>query len=224
MRARDWKNPKDYPTENQAAKLSRDWWAHEFLCCNQDFVNAMMAAKAEQDAMADSDISPAWNQRPMGKVLKEWGVAWPVLRGVIEAGGHDAPVRFEVYPVEVPRYTFQGQEIRLTLPSESKAVLEFDLSAPIAPQIARAAKWLQNKQSAYEGPKRKEGRSRVDLYPTYLRVLHALKAGANKEEMLQVFSLEQPNIDDKSIRNWMKEAKRLRDGGYRAIVTNASNK
>jgi len=146
----------------------------------------------------------------------------PVLAEWMSTLKIDTPVRFKRYPVLVPSAKIKGVEGYFCIARESpgRMVFEFDISAPIGPQIERAKVTLKENQKLYSGPKRMGGKSRASLYPIYLRVLDALADSATSKNMLGVFSAENDEINESSIRNWKRAATALRDGGYKKLVVN----
>jgi hypothetical protein len=94
--------------------------------------------------------------------------------------------------------------------------LEFDLSAPIAPQIERAKKLLELNQkrraSRIEGIRTRNNEA-ARMFPTYLRVLDALNAGVTEYRIAEEFG-----VADDVARNWIAKANALRDEGYRHLV------
>lgn len=220
----DWKKSDDYKF---AVNTSLDRWAAEFLWRNSDF------QKEVESALDDPGMQPqpiAWNEKPLGKVFVKWG-ARPMLPEWIKAGLSDSHMVFEKHPRYVPSYkvtiagglfteTALGKRYCVAPESQEKSVIEFDLSAPINPQIERAKKMLIAQQKQNNRGKVIIKKAIVSLYPWYLRTLDALAAGIELSEMIEVFSEQYSEaIGDDTMRNWKKEAERLRDGGYRELVT-----
>lgn len=220
----DWKKADDYKF---AANTSLDRWAAEFL-----WRNAMFQKEIEA-ALDVPDVQPSpigWKSKLLGKVFVKWGAS-PMLHEWVEKGLCDSHMVFEKHPRYVPSYkvTTAGglfTEMALGLrywvapKSSGKAVLEFDLRAPINPQIERAKAMLTACQKQDNNGKAVVKKAIVSLYPWYLRTLDAGKAGAEFSEMIEAFSSQYSDaISDDTLRNWKKEAERLRDGGYRDLVT-----
>lgn len=213
MHKPNWENISDYPDPKTA---SLDRWAFEFLWRNEKFRQEFERAADEQKSLKQAgSLSIFWNQAPVGKVIQKWG-----LTPLLPEWGLDTPARFERYPILVPCCEINGKQVHLAYESPSRAILEFDLSAPIGPQIQRARHNLKMQQKHYRGPKRDSGRSQIRLYRNYLRVLDAMEAKTSKSQMLKVFAFEDDRVGEDSIRNWILEATRLRDGGYLEIITN----
>lgn len=217
----DWKNPNDYPSEKEALDASLDLWAWVFLRRNQDFQNELAEAKKLPHSKSDDQGRPiGWNQTPVGKVLAKWGVEYPRLPEWVKAGISDSPVHFHTHPVHAATARIEGQLFRLMPESESRVVLEFDLAAPLAPQLARAKKILDASKDQIKERLPKESRKQIALYPLYLRVLDALAAKASKAKMAEVFSLERPDaVTEKDIDNWKLAAKAMASEGYRRLAT-----
>lgn len=229
MKHVNWKNPEDYPS---VESTSLDRWAFEFLYRNQEFRGKLDSALQAAKVLPDDSQQVGWSESPVGKVLKEYGVTLPMLPSWMEAGISDSPVIFTKHPVWVPSYTVEkagglfnakaiGKRFRVSPSLPDRAALEFDLTQPINPQIERARAILKKSQETYQGSKRVNGKAMVKLYPLYLRVLDADAAGASADEICNVLSLEHlQGVGEDTLRNWRKEARRLRDGGYMEIVKN----
>ena len=148
---------------------------------------------------------------------------------VSEDGGlYPQPSSLLRYPRLIPGYVVDttggifpesaiGKSFCVTPEYPENLALEFDLTAPINPQIERAKKMLVAQQKRNNQGKLIVKKAIVLLYPWYLRTLDALAAGAKHSEMIEIFSAQyQDAISDDTLRNWKKEAERLRDGGYAA--------
>lgn len=216
----DWKNPKDYPSEKEAEEASNDLWAWFFLLRNPSFQNELTAARMLPSPKSEGQDCPlGWNQTPVGQVLKKWGVKYPMLPEWIKAGLSDSPVRFLAHPEPAQLVTIEGRRYRVMPDSESRLVLEFDLAAPIPPQLARAKKMLIASKEQIKNDLPKDNRKQVGMYPLYLRVLDAKAAKITKSKMAEVFSVERPEgVTEKDIDNWLKAAEELAKAGYRRLA------
>jgi len=209
----DWKKAEDY---NFSAKTSLDRWAQEFLQRNATFIEEYVAARREQRerVLPHDDFPVGWSQTPCGKVLVKWGASPSFGSSFLD---------FEKFPRRVPGYktkTAGEGYFRIAPELPDREVFEFDLSAPINPQIARAKYFLIAKQKQEKDGKLVVRKAIVSLYPWYLRTLDAMAAKVSSARMIEVFSKEYPEaIAEDTLRNWKREAQRLRDGGYREIVT-----
>lgn len=225
----DWKKADDYEF---AANTSLDRWAAEFLLRNPMFQKEVGAALNEPDLPPPASCKPiGWSEQPLGKVLKKWGVRTPMLPEWVEKGLSDSQFIFEKFPRYVSSYKVAssgglftdkaiGQSYCVALESHEKSVLEFDLTAPINPQIERAKKTLIAQQKQNNQSKQIVKKAIVSLYPWYLRTLDAYADSAESAEIIELFSMEYRDaIGEDTLRNWKKEAERLRDGGYRELVT-----
>lgn len=226
----DWKKADDY---RFAANTSLDRWAAEFLWRNLEFQKEVEAVLNEPDLPPPPAGFPpiGWSEKPLGKVLIKWGVSRLMLPEWIKQGVSDSQFIFNKFPryVATCKVTTAGglftdkavgQRYCVAPASHGKSVLEFDFTAPINPQIERAKKMLTAQQKQNNQGKPIVKKAIVSLYPWYLRTLDALDAGATHSEMIELFSMECPDaISDDTMRNWQKEGKRLRDGGYRDLVT-----
>lgn len=217
----DWKNPADYPSEKEALDASLDLWAWAFLRRNQDFQNELAEAEKLPRSKFDDKGQPiGWSQTPVGKVLAKWGVSFPMLPEWVKAGISDSPVRFQAHPVHAAIARIEGRLYCFMPESESRVVLEFDLAAPLAPQLARAKKILDASKEKIKKKLPKEPRKQIAMYPLYLRVLDAMAAKASKAKMAEVFSLERPGgVSDGDIDNWKKAAVAMASEGYKRLAT-----
>ena len=144
----------------------------------------------------------------------------------------DTPLIFGSYPRHCPTYFIKkpndvfnesavGKSYIITERLDDKLVLEFDLSQPLGVQLKKAKSILISHQKRLESPKRTKGVAATRLYPYYLRVLDAVKAGASNNDICDKLSIDYASgVSDDTLRNWRKEAQRLRDGGYKEIVFN----
>ena len=219
----DWKKAADY---RFPANTSLDRWAAEFLCRNESFLTEL---KAAHENPISSNPLLGWSNTPKGNVLKKWGAS-PRLLEWVKSGACDSYLAFEKYPLYVPSYKVEtagglftagavGQYFRVAPELPDKTVFEFDLSAPINPQIARAKAALTAQQQQDSKGKAVVKKAMVKLYPGYLRILDALTAGATKNEIAEIFSKESSCGDygiDK-LDKQIEEAKRLMERGYRTL-------
>ena len=223
----DWKNAKDYIFP---AHTSLDLWAAQFLWRNTQFQKEIEAA------LDETGVQPTpigWNEEPLGKVFVKWGAS-PMLPEWVKAGVSDSLMVFEKHPRYAPSYKVTtaggiftekalGQRYCIVPESQDKTVLEFDLNAPINPQIERAKKMLVAQQKQNNQGKVIVKKAIVSLYPWYLRILDAGIAGATHAEMIETFSKEDSALGDDTLSKRKKEAERLRDSGYRELVAMPSS-
>ena len=216
----DWKKASDYPDEKEASEASLDRWAWAFLARNLQFKKEITEAKKEPTLADDGQRGPiGWNSTPVGKVLTKWGVDWPTLPEWRKSGLVDSPAIFKKHPVQAESVTLEGRRFRFMPESEFRAVLEFDLAAPLAPQLARAKKILDASKKLIKEKLPKENRKQVAMYPLYLRALDAKAANITAAKMAEVFSLERPDgVTEKDIDNWTKAAEQLASDGYRQLA------
>jgi hypothetical protein len=193
----NWRDPADYPDPADASLHS---WAWEFLRRNPQFV-ADLAGIREGTS-------------PEGRaLLRRWGIArvnlpdWPA----------DSPVHFDVGPRPVRPVKIAGAWFAATLNRDDRIALEFDLAAPIEPQLERARQALIANQR-HRFPTLRRLRNQAEKFPAYLRALDALDAGATRREMLEQFAHEFPDLDERGLAYWIRRARALRDGEYRALV------
>lgn len=199
----DWRDPSHYP-DPAGTTLHR--WAWEFLRRNPTFeTEANDAVQSQLALKAAGKLPLAWKQQPLGEQLWAWGVRRPY------------PVDFNVAPWLVNESRVGDEWINATPWRADRMVFEFDLMEPVEPQIERARRTLVVAQNAHF-PIGKRKRNRPDKLRDYLRVLDAVDAGATPREMLAVFALEHPAINEKMLGRWKRRAVELRDGGYRELL------
>lgn len=220
----NWKNPEHYPTQHELREISLDRWAWEFLRRNAEFWKEFTEAdkKAKEDAAKDAGNQQrpiGWSEQPAGKVLAKWGVAWPVLPQW-RKGNLDRWVVFHKHPIHARSVKIEGRWYRVLPDSEFREVLEFDLTAPIAPQLKRAKAILDASKEMHKGKIPCESRKQIELYPLYLRVLDAKAAKATAAKMAEVFSSERAaGVSEKDIDNWLTAAEKMTNGGYKRLAT-----
>lgn len=230
----DWRNPTDY---RHLEDVSLHHLAWEFLRRNPVFQHEMSeAAKWDSGFDMVSLMTPPhrpceWDQKPTGACLQKWGIRVPVLPEVREFLHSLPPMVFEEFP-RTPSITewkdSQGlwRHFHYTETREDRCVMEFDLTAPIGPQIQRAKERLKTGQEIYGErgkPVVRQGRKEKRVYPYYLRVLDAMLERVTDGAMVEVFSMETDPTAAKAgldtIRNWREAAVELRDGGYRELLS-----
>lgn len=223
----DWRNPADYRHLHNASLHHLAW---EFLSRNPAFFFEHEAACNAMGEWISAHERPyGWNETPAGACLRKWGIRTPVLPQWRESDPTMPPMFFEQFPRGLAHFSTKGEqrqsfwyaEIR-----EDRRVMEFDLTAPIEPQIQRAKELLKLSQDRYRkggncvlGQGRKERR----LYPYYLRVLDAMAERVTDSAMVEVFSKEKDPTAARAgldtIRNWREAAVELRDGSYRKLLS-----
>jgi hypothetical protein len=206
----NWRDPAQYP---DPADTSLHRWAWEFLRRNPVFEAQANAAITSQRALrAAGKLPEFWSKQPLGAVLKSWGVKFPIL-AQWRGPEFDAPVRFDVAPRDLPCARIGGQMTVLAPLRDDRRPLEFDLSAPLDPQLARARLALIADQKR-KFPKFRRSRNQTEKFVLYLRVLDALEMKATTAELLEL----SPGDDERALRRWTKRAIALRDGGYRELL------
>lgn len=216
----DWKNQATYP-DPKTTSLHR--WAYEFLLRNHKFCPQILNAVQEEEELLKSGgrLPLAWNERPTGRVLLEWGVDSRMLPEWIKKGLTDTPVRFGTFPKSLGNFTLEGKDVRISFALPDRVALEFDLTAPLRPQIARAERKLKASQAMFKDQKRTQGKNNVNKFPIYLRVLDMRDANLSRARMLEILSADDADgIGEDDVRNWINAAELLRDGGYRHIPQN----
>lgn len=191
-------------------------WAWEFLRRNPAFEAEMKEAKKAHTAMKErGKIRIGWNEWPTGAVLQKWGVESPTVAIRPDA---EAPFWFEQFPQLLRSGAINGVRLQYAESRDDRLCLEFDLSSPIPPQIARAKRLLElNQEDRSKRGEIQEVRTRNNeaarMFPTYLRVLDAIAEGASEKEIGIVLQAGNENL-----RTWIAKAEELRDGGYKRLL------
>lgn len=217
----DWKDSAAYPSQEEAHEYSMDRWAELFLWRNTEFVREIQGAYEQQTASKEEgQLPPCWNQTPVGTVLTKWGVERIRLPEWVKAGVGDSLNVFEKHPLLAHSAVIGETRISWMPRNPARMVLEFDLTAPIPPQIRRAKRWLEtNAKWHANGSLPKEVRRVVRMYPLYLRVLDALATGASRTEIADHLSLENPaGVTLTDVNNWINAAQELALEGYKRIA------
>ena len=221
----DWKNAADYPPV-KGTSLQR--WTYEFLVRNKEFIAKMKVARNEPIDKVKGKLV-GFSESPIGKVLKEFGVDYPMLPEWVASGLSDSPLKFLVHPFYVQGYRVEkagdmftdmaiGKRYKIILEQPDKVVLEFDLSQPLNPQLERAKKMLEVNQIMIKG-KKITATATVKMFPWYLRVLDAHSDGIHPAKICEILSKEYPDaVSDDTLKNWKKAGELMRDGGYRDLV------
>jgi hypothetical protein len=220
MAKRDWKNDADYEF---AKDLDLNCWAWEFLRRNSDYRDDW-----------DKELQNLYQITPPYKVdikddcfciipnqidcKKKWWIArfvnpdtdFPIGLDFVNSYGH-------VYRNSTKIDLLMGQ-----------VGVVFDLNLPIKRQIELTKSRLRLWQKEYVRKGMIEVRkpkTQNNLWRSYLRVLDAKLDGAeNKEIEKFVYHGERQNPDDpyyysKIIRDALKSAKKIVEGGYRDIIS-----
>jgi hypothetical protein len=112
--------------------------------------------------------------------------------------------------------------------AENEIAYIFDLSRPLKPQFERALKVAEELQADLGVPP--DFRKRVEKYVTYLRILDALDAGEKPQDIADhLYPLVSSDLGrgDRRIetfRDHRDAAEKMRDGGYRQILTTTKNR
>lgn len=132
--------------------------------------------------------------------------------------GLDSPVRFSRFPrgLILGECKSDGPTLWVCKSQPGTMPLEFDLTAPIPPQLERAKTRLEAMQASPEVQKlgvRTRNNEQTRMFPQYLRLLDALGAGIGRAKLAEFFTL-----GDDTLARQIEKAVALRDGGYRALT------
>jgi hypothetical protein len=207
----DWRDSAHYP---DPADTSLNRWAWEFLRRNPTFEQEATEARKKHDEMKRAGLPVSWSNSPLRIVLRRWGISHPILP---EWKISDAPYHFDVAPRMTRDAKVNGEWIEYALQRDDRLLLEFDLDVPIDPQLERARTTLIANQRC-KFPALTRRRNQAQKFPLYLRVLDAQAVSAKTRTMLDVFSKDEQNVDDRMLGYWIRRATELRDSGYRKLL------
>lgn len=213
---RDWRRASDY---TYLASLPKWGWSWELLRRNPDYAAArerwlqVTEGEAKATPVDEQEIGPA-----------QFG-----LREFIDptSGYEEKLVRFQPRVVggavkpDVVDKAGRPRERRIAARKIGQVVARLDVHGNIDLQLDVLRRWLiwWRQKLARKGypPRRQPRRPRHFVY--YIRVLDALAAGATASEIADVFSSEPGRSADdpfteKTIRNFIKAATRLRNQAY----------
>jgi hypothetical protein len=205
----DWKDKSQYPDPK---KTTPTMWAWEFLRRSpayQEFWNDHLSGKFKFPS----------------KVLREkFGIISPTVMPPSFSAHKGGFFGFEntgVIVLAIPQMP-DGIPFPTIKLEKNETALVFNLSLPTAPQLKRAAKWLDAeaehmKKAGVIVPVKTPSRPRVSKYQEYLRVLDARACGASYGEILKE-AFKNSRQENTTIRDICKTAIQLRDHDYRYIV------
>lgn len=195
----DWKNESAYPDSRNTRNAQ---WAWEFLrrsprytAVFEEFTNGAITAKEMTETfMVQTPIAPAvsfGSDVEFIPFLPEWQDYGATL--------------FKRDPI-VPA-------------SWNDVVIKFDLSLPLSEQLEVAEMHLRNLQSKERIESTQ--RLRTDVYPRYLQILDAKHLKVSHKEIAKALTpsaSSNPESAERSIDAQAKEAQRLSDRGYKALL------
>ena len=217
----DWRNPRDYA---YTKRLNYCQWAWEFLRRNPKYREWWESLALE---IGDDPAKPhvAGNVSRWVAENADWGLA-SLCDPVLDA--RRCPVVWNPTPnVAVLQPGTDANAYREKRCPEGQLVL-IDLDYPIEPQLEIAGKFLLGAQRLLKKPVLKEAdyRDRKEKWIDYLRALDGRDGAVTYLEIGEVLW---PNLyaSDADVRDMLKskardtldQAKALRDGGYRKIIT-----
>lgn len=212
----DWRNPDDYPSPDNT---NMDMWAWEFMRRNHDFLRDCEAVLGEHETMyRENRLPTGWNESPLGKVLHRWGVKTPysAVPGWAEKFG--SPMGFEKFPrhLSFGKLSDESPYIHYCAQHLGRVPLEFDVMAPIGPQLERAKAILEatrHQKDIKDRGVRTRNNEAVRMFPHYLRLLDAKTDGIGNARLAEFFWL-----GDDTISKQIEKAEALRDGGYKQLL------
>lgn len=223
-----WLEREKYPLPG----VSMDRWAWEFLKRNAEFRREVEAIKLiprgpEKELPPEHPIRNAWR-----KIQEKWGIDFFYLNDWVAENpdDFDAPCRFETGGVDYV-HSFRlkidpSRDYHIVASDKEHMVLRFNLSWPIAPQVAAAARHLNTNQDCWESNGRpkpiKSVRAHAKKFPMYLRVFDARNEKIKVRDIADQFSKEKLVIDgstdyEKAVTNAYAAAKAYVNGDYRLL-------
>ncbi len=226
----NWRAAAEYPDRDATTLLQ---WVWEFLRRNPEYqrlwrdivlpyyneaTGAIDAPAAMADARRRAEADPLFQRAP-------YAIANPlaVFREKFGIVAYPPPPEAPTPRLKLDHYLVRTGNAAIA-PTES--AITFDLALPIGPQLERARQILEEAAAALESKgeiERLHRANHIRHYQDYLRVLDGEASGATHKEMAAIIFPDEPNdypdrYGDHKVRNALKAAKKLRDGGYRYIV------
>ncbi len=228
----DWRNLDDY---QYTKGLTHKAWAWEFLRRNPDYRNAWQVWKHDEKLRTPTplelltseeiEVTQSIGNKHREEAVREagkWGLLMPC----------DPNVRADTFQTEEGDFIWWRRDLlsasvfvlnkdharetlrRLSLETE---LLAFDLRRPINQQLDQARILLRQLREFKEIKQRRVNtKAHKKLWPRYLQALDARNDGRPLKEIAVVF-FENVSMTSKA-GDFLKQAERLRDGGYRKIV------
>lgn len=238
----NWRDARAYAF---CDSLSREAWAWQFLRRNPDyrhewkiFRSTWRALEADYGAPPDRDFQ-AWQRDPRAyvtvgldeaagdcrvdedRVLIECalGARWGFYKFPLDPDTERPVIGEQLTWREVPQdvIVVHAEDDAYLSDDPARIALGFDLDLPLRDQLERAKRHLLATQRGRVRDGRVHMRSIIALagdWRRYLRCLDGLAAGADPGELGEVLDRTAAEIEVDS-----REARRLRDGGYREILT-----
>lgn len=228
----DWHGLIDYPCFKGSRAPAA--WAWEFLRRNHDYRAFYVEHRNLFELVDDDDGKGVLCEGAIFDSLRaQFGIdvlfpPWSTNLSIQErflGKPHDLmPMREFVHNESGKEPFFRFMKVRQSvLVKENEVYFYIDLDMPLTPQVARIAKDAKK----LLGVHKKKGvwgkLAEIKTYINYLRILDAYDAGAKPKEIGEVLfpnlSNDFPDRDrSNKLRNDLREAKRLRDGGYRVLA------
>lgn len=230
----DWRDPSAYPAPK--SRPSGVNWAWEFLRRNPKYLSDLKRLKEQQNKVEElwrntlkAGISGIRKRRPdtwppslrtaeseVTRLIEAMRAEYGLCDGPMPLCPSESIISTELV-FEVHSMLFYLSHDKL---KRHERAVKIDLTLPLDPQLQQAKKILMfEKKSLDIGDVRQQER----LFPEYLRLLDAEKAGATQDEMSKViYPHIKNNHPDFSGRDRVKKALRaarlIRDGGYKSFV------
>ena len=227
---KNWRNASEY---DFGSDYPARGWAWEFLRRNPEYREDWEKVKAllgELGREYPSLTSDGW-----GELTRNANLHRSIIDGA-KYWGLDIvfPNPEQPYHQSTQNWTQAGRRVLSLGPAWGEwdnveyEALAFDLSLPIEGQISAAKAHLEDlqRERAANGAIElmAQGRKRTDVYSNYLRALDAEGAGVAIKNIAAELL---PHVDNstpeqpasKTISNWLNAAKKLRDGGYRTLLS-----
>ena len=240
-RKANWRQRNDYPDPTN--KTSMEVWAWEFLRRNPEFRNDCRHIQSLIDACPDEPAGEFadWFNSPYGAAVQELGGAIRDLSpkyGLVRMPPIDNMVLSTQTWSEIYRPFLPLLSPELEIPhfilwhapkDDNEIAIRFNLTIPLSTQFAAARKLLDERQRELQksiGLTPAQRRNKVKqarLYQTYLRVLDAKVAKIPTTEIAIVLFPNKKNVHPdyaavRSVKDALKAAIALRDGGFRALA------
>jgi hypothetical protein len=210
----DWTKEDEYPNRG---KTKIDKWAWEFLRRWPEYRN-FWTGKVKPFIGANGFIH-----------RDAAGNFWPYRDELVARFGVDLPsppqdsVPSYFVSSSLRFFQYDGRDFQRIQLKKCEIAVVIDLARPLPTQFERARKCAKEQQKLLKPNGLKHARSRARVYITYLRILDGEEAGAPSAEIADLLFPKVSNDYPEHKRlnvfyDSRKAAKKLRDGGYRALL------
>jgi hypothetical protein len=186
----NWKNRTEYEFDD---RLDRARWAWEFMRRNSEYRADYAESKAAWKAIPRDGHSHIYRGESAERALaadelsRKLGAKWGQRGPIWDPSSDQVPPWFGAFPIEpdadeVDSYYRESEPGGLLEQVPEFVTLTFDARMPIPPQLERAGAIIEARQLQV-GTESTVNKG-LYIWPTYLRLLDALEAGASTPDII----------------------------------------